>query len=237
MREWLDALVAVLLAPTCAACGQLLLHPTRGCICPFCWASIVRLTVPLCDGCGDSLPTDTPVRLCPHCIRASTVVTRARAIGSYAGSLRDVVHALKYDGRRSVAAPLAALMREAAPEIVAACEVTVPVPLHPARRRERGFTRAGDLAWHLGLPLVHALRRIRRTTTQTALPAPERHANVAGAFTVTRRGRQLRGRAVLLVDDVRTTGATLDACAEALLNAGVREVCAVTAARVAPPGS
>lgn len=237
MREWLDALVAVLLAPLCAACGQPLLHPTRGCICPVCWTSIVRLASPLCERCGDSLLPDTPLRVCPHCLRAPTAVARARAVGAYAGSLRDVVHALKYDGRRSVAAPLAALMREAAPEIIGTCKIAVPVPLHAARRRERGFNQAADLAGHLGLPVVHALRRTRHTTTQTALPAPERHANVAGAFTVTRRGCRLRGCAVLLVDDVRTTGATLDACAEALLNAGVREVCAVTAARVATPGS
>jgi ComF family protein len=147
------------------------------------------------------------------------------------------VHALKYDGRRSVAAPLAALMREAAPGVLGACDVAVPVPLHPARRRERGFNQAADLAQHLGLPVAHALRRNRQTTTQTALPATDRRANVAGAFTATRHGRRLQGAAVLLVDDVRTTGATLDACAEALLNAGVREVCALTAARVATPGS
>jgi len=114
----------------------------------------------------------------------------------------------------------------------------VPVPLHRARRRSRGFNQADDLARHIGPPVVHALRRTRHTRTQTALPAPERRANVAGAFAVTSRAAALLGATVLLVDDVRTTGATLEACATALKEqAGVRAVFALTAARVETPGS
>ncbi|MGC4084152.1 MAG: phosphoribosyltransferase family protein [Vicinamibacterales bacterium] len=98
-----------------------------------------------------------------------------------------------------------------------------------------GSTRRPILARHLGLPLVHALERTRHTETQTALPAIDRHANVAGAFRLTRRGRRLQSTCVVLVDDVRTTGATLDACARVLKDAGVREVRALTAARVETP--
>ena len=111
------------------------------------------------------------------------------------------------------------------------------MPLHPSRRRERGFNQAEDLARHVGLPVALALKRIRQTPTQTGLPAAERHANVAGAFRATRVRSRLAAATVVLVDDVRTTGATLDACARALKEAGVREVFALTAARVETPGS
>lgn len=126
-------------------------------------------------------------------------------------------------------------MREAGGHLVESCDAAVPVPLHPRRRRERGYNQATDLARHLGLPVVDALARTRHTGTQTALPAADRHANVSGAFRVTRRVSALAGSSVVLVDDVRTTGATLEACARVLREAGVREVFAVTAARVATP--
>ena len=111
----------------------------------------------------------------------------------------------------------------------------VPVPLHPSRRRERGFNQAADLAGHLGLPLVTALRRIRFTSTQTGLPAAQRHRNVRDAFALTRAGHTLAGATLVLVDDVSTTGATLEACARVLKQAGVVEVRALTAARVVSP--
>lgn len=181
-------------------------------------------------------PAQAP-HLCIHCALTPSVVREARAIGPYAGTLRDLVHALKYDGRRSLAGPLGTLMCEAAGSLLHGCDAAVPVPLHPRRRRERGFNQAADLARHLGLPVVSALARARHTDTQTTLPAGERHTNVTGAFRATRRARRLSGCRVVLVDDVRTTGATLEACAVVLKEAGVREVVALTAARVATPRS
>ncbi|MFN7917261.1 MAG: ComF family protein [Vicinamibacterales bacterium] len=179
-------------------------------------------------------PTQPP-HLCVHCALTPSAVKEARAVGPYTGTLRSIVHALKYDGRRSLARPLGALMCEAGAPLIGACDVAVPVPLHARRRRERGFNQATDLARQLGLPVVHALARTRHTHTQTALPATERHANVTGAFRATRHVRALAGTTVVLVDDVRTTGATLEACAVVLKDAGVREVFALTAARVATP--
>jgi len=236
MRAWLDALVALMLAPECAVCRQPLHSPTRGCVCAACWQAIVVTTTPACTGCGEPLETATgALRVCATCLSGQPAVTQARAIGPHTGALRGIVHALKYERRRSLAAPLGRLMHEAGAEVIAGCTAAVPVPLHRARRRARGFNQADDLARHLGLPVVRALRRVRPTRTQTTLPAGARHDNVAGAFTVTRRVAGLRGTVVLLVDDVRTTGATLDACAVALKQAGVREVRALTAARVATP--
>jgi ComF family protein len=163
-------------------------------------------------------------------------VDRARAIGDYDGVLRDVIHALKYGGRRSLAVPLARRMREAAGGLLDGVELVVPVPLHGRRRRERGFNQAEDLAAQLGLPMARALRRTRPTQSQTELPSSRRHRNVRGAFALTRSGAEgakaVRGRLLLIVDDVSTTGATLQACARVLKDAGAREVRALTAAKV-----
>jgi len=155
-----------------------------------------------------------------------------RAVGSYDGALRAIVHAFKYGGRRSLAVELGRLMRTRGADVLAGAEVAVPVPLHRSRRRERGFDQAADLARHVGLPVVHALRRLRPTAVQASLPAARRHANVRDAFALERSRVSLDGRIVVLIDDVSTTGATLEACARALGEAGIREVRALTAARV-----
>jgi ComF family protein len=162
---------------------------------------------------------------------------RTRSIGAYDGSLAAIVRALKYDSRRSLARPLAARMREHAGDVPSDVVFVVPVPLHPSRLRARGFNQAFDLARHVGPPVCQALRRVRHTITQTDLPAAERHRNVRGAFTTTRAAQAVAGRIVMLVDDVTTTGATLEACARALYDAGAEEVRAITAARAvtSPP--
>ena len=160
------------------------------------------------------------------------MIVLTRAIGLYDGSLRAILHAFKYDGRRSLAARLGELMKVRGADVLAGAETVVPVPLHSSRRRERGFDQAADLARHIGLPVVHALGRIRPTAVQASLPAGRRHANVRDAFALGPAAGRLRGRVVVLVDDVSTTGATLEACARALSGAGVREIRALTAARV-----
>jgi ComF family protein len=236
LRRATDSVLSVVLAPACAACDRLLDHPTGGPVCDACWRAIRFLTNPLCDRCGDPLRTwraiSLPLSLCPRCRRTSPRVDRARAIGEYDGALRAIISAIKYEGRRSLARPLAALMRARGADVLADVQCVIPVPLHPSRRRERGFNQASDLARHLNRPVRHALRRSRPTASQTGLPAAQRHRNVRGAFSVTRSARRLAGSTVLLVDDVSTTGATLEACARALKDAGVREVRALTAARV-----
>ncbi len=159
-------------------------------------------------------------------------ITRCRAIGEYDGVLRAIVHALKYDGRRSLAVPLAGRMRERGTFVLEHAAAVVPVPLHPSRRRQRGFNQAADLARHIGLPVASILRRTRATADQTTLAAGQRHGNVRGAFAVTADAKAWSGRIVVLIDDVSTTGATLEACARPLLECGVAEVRALTAARV-----
>jgi ComF family protein len=147
------------------------------------------------------------------------------------------VHGLKYHGRRSIAPRLAALVRERCASVFADADAVVPVPLHRRREWSRGFNQADAIASALRLPVWRPLRRTRHTAPQSTLAAPARRLNVRGAFELRRgpwnRGRRisLSGACVVLVDDVSTTGATLDACAEVLKAAGAREVRAVTVAR------
>jgi ComF family protein len=231
-----DAILSVVLAPSCAACDVPLEHPTHGPVCGRCWQSILPLTPPLCDRCGDPLPTwraiSLPLARCPRCRRTNRLVDRARAVGAYDGALRAVIHALKYEGRRSLARRLGALMRARGADMLEGADWAIPVPLHASRRRERGFNQAADLARHVGLPPCAALRRVRATPTQTSLPAARRHRNMRNAFVATRAAAAVTGSIVVLIDDVSTTGATLEACARVLKDVGAREVRALTAARV-----
>jgi ComF family protein len=226
-----------LFEPPCAACGETLQRPLDGAACELCWSGIHRITPPVCDRCGDPLPspyTSFPEPWCGLCAGAEHCVGRSRSIGAYEGRLRDVIHALKYDGRRSVGVRLAALMRVAGADVLNGADCVVPVPLHPGRERARGFNQSEDLARSLGLPVVRLLRRTRPTQPQVDLPASRRMQNVKDAFAITRCSRltELKGLVLVLVDDVSTTGATLEACARVLKVAGAREVRALTAARV-----
>ena len=241
-----DALVAVCLAPRCAACDGLLAAPLSGAVCAACWSGVRTITPPVCDRCGNPLAALPAAALesarCPRCRHAVSAVDRGRSAGEYDGTLRRIVHALKYDGRRSLAPGLAALMRRAGGDLLADADWVVPVPLHWRRQRARGFNQARELARHLAVPLLDALARVRHTPSQINLPAPRRHANVRGAFALRGRRRpwtprspsvaELAGTRVVLVDDVSTTGATLEACARVLKDGGVREVRALTVARV-----
>jgi ComF family protein len=201
-------------------------------VCDTCWSAIARWSPPWCTCCGQPVAAwRASAERCPRCRRIPGALS-VRVVGPYEGRLRDVLHAFKYDGRRSLAPTLAALLRAQAADTLAGADVLVPVPLHGARRRSRGFNQAHDLAAALGPPVVAALRRVRATVAQTALTAGARRRNVRGAFALAPAALDaITGRVVVLVDDVITTGATLEACAAILRAAGAAEVRAVTVAR------
>ena len=155
----------------------------------------------------------------------------ARAPLRYEGVGKEIVHALKYRGYTRLVEKLAVPLLSWALRDPRRFDAIVPVPLHRARLRKRGFNQAALLAWgisgRINAPVSDTLQVVRNTRDQVELSAAERRANVAGAFSA---GARTRGR-ILLVDDVLTTGATLSACANALLSAGAAEVHAATLCR------
>jgi ComF family protein len=156
--------------------------------------------------------------------------------GPYGGTARRSLHALKYDGEQRLAGPLGRLLADRWRRVGVGGDLLVPVPVHAARRRDRGFDQAELLAREagreLGLPVVDALARTERTGAQHELGRSARQANVSRVFTVApSRRSELAGRWAILVDDVSTTGATLAACASALYTAGAAAVSALALAR------
>ena len=229
--ETWEALAAVVFPTGCVACDTLI-GPADPPLCAACWSRVP----PIENACLCGAPLSGGASRCGRCRREESILTRGAALGFYDGPLRECIGALKYHGRHRAARGLATRLfqRAAARSVLDGADALAPVPLHPARERERGFNQASLLADGLafagGQPVVSWLKRIRRTGTQTALSAKSRRLNVRGAFVVEPRA-PVRGAVVVLVDDVVTTGATLRECARVLLRAGAREVRALVVAR------
>jgi ComF family protein len=231
-------LLAAALSAPCAVCARVTDTPLAGPVCTACWSSLRIVAPPICERCGYPLArgrdaTAARVASCGAC-RSLHALDMLRAPGVYEGALRDIVHAFKYTARRSLARPLAALIARRCASALDGADALVPVPLHWSRRWSRGFNQADLLARALGIVVVRALRRTRPTQPQMSLQATGRRGNVAGAFALVpawRRRHALAGRVLVLVDDVCTTGTTLDECARVLKDAGAAEVRAVTVAR------
>lgn len=237
VRALIDPILAVVFPSACPWCTAALVHPISGPLCEACWAGLARGSAVLRCRCGQPLRSEGALA-CARCRRGLSPLGASLSLGPHEGPLRAAIHEFKYHGRRGVAARLAERLatEPLAGTLFSEGAVLVPVPLHPRRRRERGFNQSELLASALGrrlaLPVVAgALVRRLDTPSQTGLKAAARRANVKDAFAVRKRA-QVAGRVVILVDDVVTTGATVRACAWALREAGAREVRCVSAARV-----
>jgi ComF family protein len=203
--------------------------------CDECLSEAPRVGSPFCPRCGSELLSESSATgLCVRCRSTPFQVERIRSAVYSEGAVREALHAFKYDGVTALAAPLASLMVDYWSRHPMSVDVMVPVPLHKHRLRRRGFNQAAllarELAKHVHLALDEgSLVRHRSTAAQVDLDADERKANVRDAFRCI--GDGIAGRDVLLVDDVCTTGSTLEACATALREGGARSVQALTLAR------
>jgi ComF family protein len=234
-----NTIIRTFLEPACAACGAPLDAPLARAICDRCWGSWVPVGEPSCPRCGDRLePLSLPGDDCEHCRTYPPAFSVARSVGLHDGALREIVHAFKYERRRLLAEPLGGLLREVGREVLDDAYAVVPVPLHPVRSVQRGFNQADDLARELRRPVWRVLRRRRFGPSQTSLPATGRRRNLGRDFGLSLRAlfdgssrQRMAGARLVLVDDVMTTGATLDACARVLAAAGAADVRALTVTR------
>jgi ComF family protein len=211
-------------------------------LCPACWTGIHFIDASACRRCG--LPMEDgllPDIECPACLARPPAFARARSVYRY-DTARDLVLRFKHNDRTDYAPALAVWMARAGAELIAACDVLVPIPLHRWRLLKRRYNQASLLAQAIGRlsgkqVLSHALTRSRATPSQgTMVSARARRRNVLGAFSIRSDLRlKITGMRVLLIDDVMTTGATLEAASRALLRAGALEVMALTLARVVRP--
>jgi ComF family protein len=229
LRGALAACADLIVPPCCLVCRARV--GAHHMLCAACWREVNFIRPPLCDVLGIPLPFGTGERtVSAAAVAHPPAYGRARAVAHYSGAMRTLVHQLKYADRHDARTLLARWLAEAGRELLPGADVMVPVPLSRLRLLRRQFNQAallaGELARATGIPhdpLV--LARVRSTRSQVGMTRDQRRRNVAGAFAVPeRRKAGLRGRNVLLIDDVITTGATVDACARALKRAGAARV-------------
>jgi ComF family protein len=239
-RSVLRAALDLALPPLCAACRD----PVEGKgLCPACWSKLSFITRPYCERLGIPFVYDPgPGILSMEAIASPPAYHRARAAVRFDEISRALVHALKYGDRLDLAPMMGRWIANAGGELLAEADALVPVPLHWRRLWARRFNQSAMLAAAIskesGVPVATGtLKRVRATAQQVGLSRTERAANIQGAFRVPEEGKAtVAGRRLVLVDDVLTSGATVEGCARALLRAGAANVDVLIFARVADPG-
>ncbi len=247
MRQVAVSLFSVLFPSDCRICGEPLFELSRLPVCRECLAAIRPIGEEVCSICGGRLfspyALESGEARCGMCLRIAPMFARAVAYGSYEAGLRDLIHLLKFEGVRPAAAVLGRMLAEAISKLEAPVPwsevIVVPVPLHHAKRRQRGFNQAELIARAVLKNLAdparfrlypRALERKRETASQVGLTSHQRRVNLRGAFVVA-EPQNVKDKEVLLVDDVYTTGATVSECARVLLRAGASKVYVATVAR------
>jgi ComF family protein len=239
VRAVLRTALDIALPPLCPACRE----PVEGqALCPACWSKLSFITRPYCERLGIPFVYDPgPGILSMEAIAAPPAYQRARAAVRFDEISRALVHALKYSDRLDLAPMMGRWLSHAGRELLAEADALVPVPLHWRRLWARRFNQSAMLAAAIsaesGVPVATGLlKRVKPTAQQVGLSRTERAANVQGAFRVPPEARGgVAGRRLVLVDDVLTSGATVDGCARALLRAGAANVDVLIFARVAEP--
>ena len=238
LKSWLNAGLGFVYPEVCQLCGAARATPVEGYVCGGCRAKVRFIQPPFCERCGRPFAGDitTPFE-CAECRGTERHFQSARSAVVARDPVLEAIHRYKYQRALWFEPFLAELLiRAAGPEFAERKpQMIVPVPLHPAKQREREFNQAERLADRLSaatqVPLNRRLlRRVAPTRTQALLSRPERLANVRNAFAM-RDGQRLNGECVVVLDDVFTTGATTGACAKVLANAGAGEVYVWTVAR------
>jgi len=223
----IDRVLDFLFPRRCVGCGK-----EGNYICAACFRSMPYLAPPLCPKCGKPQPSGIH---CPTCWGWHAEIDGIRSPFRFEGVIREAIHCLKYRNLKAISGSLAQLLAEYLSSNPPPAQALVPVPLHPRRLRERGYNQSGLLAYKLGkligLPVIEgSLVRWRETPPQArTATAAARRSNVVGAFSC--RDEKLKGKQVLLIDDVCTSGATLDSCAAALKAGGAISVWGLTLAR------
>lgn len=229
IRQAISGALDLIYPPQCIVCGQF----DGDYLCQECRESIVRIEPPICRRCG--VPCEE--YLCRECRDRQQRFDYARSAGVFDGALREAIHAMKYRDCRMLAEPIAAIMTEqyARLGLPKTVDLVIPVPIDRHRMVERGFNQAADIAAALSADLGlrfddSVLAKPKRTAHQVEISLEERHTNLLGAFRVMKPGLVVH-KGVLLVDDVYTTGSTVNEAADALKNAGASEVVCYTSAR------
>ena len=221
-------------------CGASLLNVSHLPVCEACLSAIRPITAETCALCGEALPgvvRDDQASLCSACQELRPLFDKAVAYGAYDGELRELIHLLKYERVLPAARALGRMLSQAVAKLdLPSPFLVIPVPLHSAKRRQRGFNQAELIAREASKGLSHAevaakvLARVRATASQIGLTRSQRIENMRGAFRVVHPNK-VSGRSILLVDDVLTTGTTASECARVLRKAGAKQVLVATVAR------
>ncbi|KUG24388.1 competence protein f [hydrocarbon metagenome] len=239
--EVLNDLSKVIFPPQCPGCSEILYPYTAQIFCSNCTDNIKFIKGGICTICGTTFP-DSPAEnhLCGECLEKKPYFSYARAVFSYENIILNAIHRFKYKRNMSIGEIMSSLMADFSfPDIdFTDYSLIIPVPLHIKRLRERGFNQSLILARAIGkkrqIPVNFSLLKRRKfTTTQTGSNRNERKQNIKGAFEVSDKNK-IKGENVILIDDVYTTGATVNECAKTLIEAGVRKISALTLARVLP---
>lgn len=236
IRYWGEVGLTLLLPSRCLNCGEYASGSHQ--LCGSCWKSLEFITTPFCDRCGHPFVVDQSSLICGDCLHTPPLFTRGRAVFRYHSLIRELILKFKHGDATYLAKPFGSWLTLSGRDLLAASDVIIPVPLHRWRLFKRRYNQATllarELSRHAQIPLLtNVLIRHKSTESQHGKSRQARQANVNAVFKIMpEKSLLVKKKSVLLVDDVWTTGATLNACVKTLKKAGAKDVFVLTLARV-----